>query len=178
MPRQPYWLGDTEEEHRWDFCYLDNQLCPGISKVTVEKSRDVDVQKPPGSDGANLSDKGYNPAKVTVELWIYTREQWEAWQDLREKIDPQRAGGLRTPISISHPEPNGLGIDTVYVQSLSGAPPSAAHGKIERIECIQWFKAPEPAKQDQGAPADSSDEPDGEAYGPPPPPPIEDNTFA
>lgn len=165
MPAQPFWVDEGGEENAWNFCWLGDDLLPGIADVEVTKSRAVDVKKPKGGDGATLSDDGYEPAKVTIKLRIYTKEQWYAYQELYPRIDPQRAGGLRTPLRIINPEPNGRGIDTVYVQSISGSTPQRGGVKTETLECLQWFPAPKPAKGKQTPPA-----PDPSQFGPPPPP--------
>ena len=147
MGAQPFWVDEGGDEQAWDFCWLGEDLLPGLVEVEAGKSRDVDVQKNKGTDGAALSDDGYVPAAVTITLRMWTREQWAAWQDVYPKIDPQRPGGLRQPLSIVHPEPNHRGIDTIYVTSISGSSPRRGGVKTETIECLQWFPAPKPVKK-------------------------------
>src|SRR5688572_32514624 len=93
MARIPFWGGETLEEQAWNFVWLGEDLLPGIAEVTAEKGRAIDVQKSPGSDGATIKDNGFEPGTVDITLRILTREQWEAWQDVLPKIDPQKAGG-------------------------------------------------------------------------------------
>lgn len=146
MPSAPFWGGDTIEESAWNFCWLGEDLLPGIVEVTCPKTRSVDVKKQKGTDGAELEDTGYEPAKVTIKLKITDAEQWEAWLAVLPKIDPQKPGGLRQPLAILHPEPNSMGVTTVYVTTISGDPPTARSGKTITIECLQWFPAPKATK--------------------------------
>jgi hypothetical protein len=157
-------MDEGGDEAAWDFCWLGDALLPGIASLEVTKTRSVDVKKSRGTDGATLSDDGYEPARVTVRLRMWTAEQWAAYQDLLPQIDPQRPGGLREPVAIVHPEVNVRGIDTVYVTSISGSSPERGGAKVETIECIQWFPQPKPAKSRQEPKAPEPQ------FGPPPPP--------
>lgn len=147
----PFWGGDLPEEHGWNFVWLGDALLPGVATVTCKKERSVDVKKRKGDDGAELEDTGYEPAQVTIKLKITNADEWAAWQEVRPKFDPQKAGGLRQPLAILHPEPNAMDVNEVYVTSIEGDPPTARSGKLITIECLQWFPAPKPAKTSKTA---------------------------
>ncbi len=149
MAAAPFWMDDTAEGAAWNFCWLGDDLLPGRSVVSAEgPTHDIDVQKSKGSDGANLEDNGFKPGSCTVELTIFTSEQWDAWLQVLPHIDPQKPGALTRPLQITHPEPNLLGIQSVTVQKISGSPPSGGK-KVYRIQCIQWFPAVKPSKTDK-----------------------------
>lgn len=142
MATAPYWADDSLESNLWNFVWLGASLLPGIATVTVRKSRALDVQRGKGSDGAYIVDHGNEPASVSISLLITNKTEWDAWVAVLPSIDPQKNGGTKTPLDISHPEPNSMGITTVYVKDISGNPPTALSGKRIEIECIQWVEAP------------------------------------
>lgn len=147
MAAQPFWVTDDQSDLAWDFCWLGEDLLPGIASLSVETAREIDVQRQKGSNGANLSDDGYEPATVSITLQIYTADQWATWQKVRPKIDPRNAGGLKRPLQIVHPETADAGVENVYVRRISTSNPSARSGKTISIDCIEWFPAPKPAKK-------------------------------
>lgn len=150
MP-EPFWVDEGGSEKAWDFCWLGDDLLPGIVDVDAAKAREVDKQKGHSDDGAHLADKGYVPGTVSIRLRIWRREQWERWQVVRPNIDPQ-FGRLRTPLPILHPEAQDAKIDTVYVEKISSSSPQKGGVKVIHIECVQWFP-PKPAKSDQKKPS-------------------------
>ena len=168
---EPFWGGSAEDAAAWDACWLGDDFLPGIVEVEVDKSRDVDEKKSKGQDGPRLSDDGYPAARVVITLRIWTAEQWDEWQEVYSRIDPQRPGALREPLTILNAETRYRGIDTVYVTRITGRTPQQGGVKTETIECLQWFPEPKPTKTTQQVPSE-----DPEVYGPPPPPPT-DNVF-
>jgi hypothetical protein len=150
----PYWgdrdEGEDEDARSWDFCWLGDDLLPGVATVEVtDNGRDVDVQKPKGSNGVSLKDNGVGAAKVKITLQIYTGTQYDAWLKLRKRIDPKNAGGIREPKTISHPETDEAGVKGVYVKQIQAAPPTAKSGRTYTIDCVEWFPQPVKAKSTQ-----------------------------
>jgi len=148
MAGVPFWADGSLDAQAWNFCWLGEDFLPGLVEVEVDKGRAVDKQKSKGSDGPTLKDEGYEGAVVTITLTIWTAEQWDAWQSVRPKIDPQRAGGLRTPLAIDHPETQDAGVATVYVRRIrSGAPRGSK--KTYTLDCLEWFAAPKETKTEK-----------------------------
>lgn len=139
MAQQPGWDTGRQEALAWEFCWLGDDLLPGVVEVTSDKGRDIHKAKPKGTDGCYLEDEGYEGGKVTIRLTMTTEEQWQAYQRILPKIDPEQLGGLKRPVSILHPEPNAKGIKTVYVVRINGGAPSSKSGKVEVLECEQFF---------------------------------------
>lgn len=71
-----FWDDDPE---LWDTVYLAGSALPGIATVTGSHGRKLDVKSAPGSNGARIVDKGYQPAKVEIALRMWTKEQLLAW---------------------------------------------------------------------------------------------------
>lgn len=148
----PYWAGSEDEARAWDTCKIDGIL---IENVTVEvvKERDIDVKKSPGADGATFSDKGYEPAKVTIKVKITSRDEWNYWcGTVLPRIDPQKLGGLTRPMEFISPEANSKNISVIYIRKITGDTPTASKGKTETIEAVHWVPKPKPAKSNMTAP--------------------------
>lgn len=141
MAAQPGWEVEGLEAQAWNFCWIGEDLLPGIVEVTSSKSRAVDQHKPKGTDGKNLEDEGYDGGKVTIRITIANEEQWQEYQKLLPKLDPEQLGGLKRPQEIIHPEPNAKGIKVIYVKEINGGHPSSRDGKVETLECLQFFPA-------------------------------------
>lgn len=63
----------------WDTVLLGDEDLPGLARVTGSHGRKLDVKSPPGRNGATITDKGYQPAKVEITLKLWTKEQLETW---------------------------------------------------------------------------------------------------
>lgn len=63
----------------WDTVYLGGNALPGIARVTATHGRKLDTKSAPGTNGARVVDKGYQPAKVDITLRFWTKEQLETW---------------------------------------------------------------------------------------------------
>lgn len=88
----PGFEGPTYSANPWDFVYLGipstEPFTPGICRVTVDNSRDVDKKKAAGSDGARVTIHGKEPAKVDIEIIIWTPEQLKALAGLWPVLFP------------------------------------------------------------------------------------------
>ncbi len=144
---QPYWAEiDQTESASWNTCALGQDYLPGVCVVSAEKGRDLDIKKAKGQDGYTMTDNGMTAGKVTIVMTLATKEDWILWQQIRPRIDPNRPGGARKPLTIYHPEAQDRGIQNVVVKNIAGSPPTARGGKVITIECSEWFPKPKPAK--------------------------------
>jgi len=150
----PYWTeAGGDESSAWNTCILGDAWLPGICTVSVDGvGRDVDKKKTKGKDGFALQDNGATGAKITIEVVLLSQDDWTIWQQILPKIHPVKAGGVKTPLEIQHPEPNVLGIRSIYIKNIRGVPPTAKGGKRYVIDCEEWFPQP---KDTKGAGADS-----------------------
>lgn len=143
MAAFPSWIEDPDS---WDRVGLADFWLPGICTVSgLEISRAVDIKKTKGSDGATLTDNGIDPATFQIEVRL-TANEWPLWLAILPKIHPRRAGGTREPQKITHPEPNHVGIENVYIRKIRTSPPSPRSGRTVILDVVEWFPAPKKAK--------------------------------
>ena len=132
----------------WEKVSLGGFELPGLVDVGGSKSRKVDIKEVKGSDGATITDNGYEPAKVTIDLRIRTPEELATWELVFRVIDPRRKGATSEPWSIAHPAVNMIGITSIFVQTIDV--PKLSNGVLSiKLQCVEWF--PGPKKQRAGA---------------------------
>jgi hypothetical protein len=156
-----YW-DDRGQPIDWEIVYLAGVGWPGVAEVSgAGCSRKIDVQKTKGEDGAALKDEGYEPARLTITLKIYSAQDWQRLQELLPLIHPRKKGGARTPIDICYPSVNLLGITQIYIDKIPiPAKPSAEDGiLVLELSAIEWFPEPQPVKKGAGTgkPPDTAD---------------------
>lgn len=143
----PFWdeaNGDTS----WDTLALEGQVLPGVWRIEGECEYEYDKKKTTGKDGANVRDKGYQPADITLHGEITTRAQWRDMQEVLRTLHPRKKGGPKNPISADHPALTVMGIQMVYIKGIK--PPEVENGKLQlRITAIEYIK-PVPKKKDDG----------------------------
>jgi hypothetical protein len=144
----PFWIEDVAVDSLWDSLFLGGTTWPGVAIVEPEVSRSIDVAKqanlPP-----TLTDKGYNPGKVKVQLVMWNLGQWEDFQEVIPNFHPRKANGLRYPLDILHPATSVLGIDTVYLEKISTKHPSDQVYTVT-LELLEWFPETKPGTKVQG----------------------------
>ena len=146
-------LTPAAENQEWDTLILGGEVFPGVATISGSGlKRKIDIKKPKGSDGASLKDEGYEPAKLAVELLIHRIADWDLLQALLPIINPRKKGGVRSPLSITHPVTRSLGINSIYVDSI----PVFEHDKRNqwikfRFTAIEWFPGPKPVKKGAGS---------------------------
>ncbi len=153
MPaKQPFW-GEVVNNGAtyWDLIIIADLEFLGFAELTGGVSRDIQVNKPKGSDGATITDNGYKPAQISVTLKLVTQLDWDEYQEiLLPAIHPRRKGGPRTPVVLTHPALNVLGVTRIYFTSIGA--PKIGSDKIGTVElkAIEWFPAPKPVKKAAG----------------------------
>jgi hypothetical protein len=144
----PHW-DDRDDPLVWDTLFLAGEIWPGVCEISgAGVSRKIDVKKSKGSDGATIKDEGYQPAKLTIRLTIYSENDWQLLQALLPSIHPKRKGGVRTPLEISNPQANLLGITQIYIDKI-GIPKKPTSGDglcVLDMSAIEWVPTPKPIK--------------------------------
>ncbi len=140
------YVGD-ELGQAWDLITLGGITFSGVAAVTGAAERKVEVKRQNGYDGAILKDAGYLPARLTITLTLGTAEAFEDLKRLLGVVHPRKRGGIRNPVSIEHPAPNMIGIQTIYVTSV-GMPTISGPGGLTALamQAIEWSPAPKKAK--------------------------------
>lgn len=129
MSGLPFWdADDPDEAAAWDTVVINGRKLPGLAAVEGEIGRKIDARSPPGSDGARLIHRGYEPAKVKITLRLWTREHWRDWQ----AVYPRRRPGERIqPLEVSHPALVVLGVRNVFVEKVGAPRPGTPKGVME-----------------------------------------------
>lgn len=144
------WWGDAVND--WDTLVLGGETWPGIATVTGSGvARKLDVKRKKGADVGTLKDEGYINGKLSIELRIWTQDQWRELQRLLPIIHPRRKGGDRKPLQIIHPVANLLGIENVYTEKLPI--PSLDKGKgimVFSFDVIEWTDVAKEVKNASG----------------------------
>jgi hypothetical protein len=150
------WIDDLGEASVWDVATLGGRKLPGLVKVDgAEVGRKWDVKTGPGIDGATTTDQGYEVAKPTLTLLLWTPEQWEAWQDIVPLLVPKPGKATKKPptaVPVTHPALNGLGINNLLILSLSAPKPASPKGAFEvTIKTVQWLPSKKAPVQTPGS---------------------------
>jgi hypothetical protein len=105
--------------HEWDRCELGRLELPGLVRVRVRMSQEIDVKKPKGAHGATTTLQGINPARVTITLRMWNAEQFRTFQavvvPLRSKVGK---GDEKGAVDIEHPKTKMWGIRAVLIQEI------------------------------------------------------------
>ncbi|HEU4403799.1 MAG TPA: hypothetical protein VFS43_00685 [Polyangiaceae bacterium] len=140
----------------FDRVFLGGKPLPGLSKVTGEGFKaKLDVKNPKGAKGAKITDNGTEPPEFTIELTLWTKRQWLAYQALVPAISPKPGKGLSDPMTIDYPTTSLHGIAECCVKEVG-------LGELERgamkvaIKCVHWQASYKPtgsktAKNAKGA---------------------------
>ena len=111
----PHWDDDAES---WDKLEIGEWVMPGVWTVDFSLRREVDVKKAPSTDGASLTDKGYQPPLLTLRGRMVEREEWARLQEIMPRLHPKRKGSAREPYRIVHPKTLLAGIQTIYIHEI------------------------------------------------------------
>lgn len=123
----------------WDYVIVAGRLLPCLREYPKAKpGRKLDAKSAPGSSGGRIVDKGYDLAKVTVTVSLWTEEHFRTWGQLLDVIKP-RAGRARDAVSIYHPALESVGISAVVVESISSIEHSGTAGIYRAsFEAVQY----------------------------------------
>lgn len=134
----------------WDKLTLGKVTMPGVWQVEGECKRRLDHKKTKGSDGAALTDQGYEPGELNLNGQITDKKDWQELLVALKDIHPRRKGKSREPLALVHPASSALGVDTVYVIAIEI--PKLENGGVlhVRIRVLEWIPAPKPIKNKFG----------------------------
>lgn len=123
----------------WDYVIIADRALPCLREYPKARpGRKLDAKSAPGSSGGRIVDKGYDLAKVTVSVSLWTAEHFRLWGELLDVIQP-RAGRRRDAVSIYHPALESVGVSSVVVESISSIEHSGTAGIFRAgFEAIQY----------------------------------------
>lgn len=129
----------------WDFLVLGGEMFPGACKIECANRLNVDVarQFDPVTNLPKLptlTDKGYEPAKLTATVQVWLRSDWGYLLDLLPAIVPKKKSfvGGRDAFDIMHPATDLLGITSVIITGVKVQPPQEQTLTVV-IDMLEWF---------------------------------------
>lgn len=123
----------------WDNVIVADRALPCLREYPKAKpGRKLDAKSAPGSSGGRIVDKGYDLAKVSVTVFLWTEDHFRVWGELLEVIQP-RAGRRRDAVSIYHPALESVGVGSIVVESISSIEHSGTSGIYKAgFESVQY----------------------------------------
>jgi len=110
-----HWDDDPTD---WDRLVLGGNLMPGVWDIDFPSTRNMDVKKAKGKDGARFKDEGYDPARIELIGKLTSRDHFKELARILSDIHPKKKGAARAVLGIDHPKARLLGIVSVYVIEL------------------------------------------------------------
>lgn len=93
----------NDEPELWDRIEIGGKLCPGLAKVEIDRANKFDDKKAKGKSGANREFSGVDPAKVSIEIRIWTKDDYEEFvREFLPIIEPNTEKEKIEPYAISH----------------------------------------------------------------------------
>lgn len=132
----------------WDFVIVADRALPCLREYPkAEPGRKLDAKSAPGSSGGRIVDKGYDLAKVSVTVFLWTEDHFRIWGELLDVIRP-RAGRRRDAVSIYHPALESVGVGSIVVETISSIEHAGTAGIFKAsFKAIQF----QPAARGAGA---------------------------
>ena len=127
----------------WDTLILAGKEWPGIAKVTVTRANKWDEKSAKGSNNASRTYTGVEPAKVKIELRIWTAEgQYDVIvTECLPLIEPQDEKKRKDPVNISHAVTHARYVNDVTIDSVSGPDDNGDQTWTFTIEATE-YRAP------------------------------------
>jgi hypothetical protein len=135
----PWWYDAPEI---WDTVTVQGVALPGICKVSgTGPKRKLESNSPPGSDGARLRDRGYGEGLFTITVRIWTRQQFNDWEQANLFLIAQR-GAQRVALDVVHPVLSNAGIRQAYFEFATLLEESHPRGVYQSVITMRQFKLP------------------------------------
>jgi len=131
------WVGNPVA---WDTLKVAGEIMPGVARVDPEREYEVDRKRTAGADGATLTGFGHMPAKVKINLRLWSDEQFQRFKNILPTIFPKPKKGRPVPVDVSHPALSVLGIRSLYFTKISAPRPSSTPGVFEvPLEAVEFL---------------------------------------
>lgn len=141
-------------------CHLGGVLLPGVVRVNIKKTREVERNKPKGSGGSRMKDNGYLGAEVSIAVTIWSGLQRQEWyRDVLPLIDPKTPDGPKTPLVVDHHRTALHGIETLYVHDIDDPDEDEQGKQTITLSCFEWLPGPKPVKSAPGAKPPAQEQP-------------------
>jgi hypothetical protein len=145
--------GATYPGNPWDCVRLGGMQVPGLCKVGAQASKRIQQKKQNGNDGATPTLRGYNPAKITLNVRIWTPAQYDAYKSLIAQVWPRAGKGSTIALAlapaavtqngawdIAHPSLSDLGISSMIIEGVTALVPDGTPGVMtSQISGFQYM---------------------------------------
>lgn len=127
----------------WDTLYLGGREWPGISQVTVTRANKWDEKKAKGSNNADRTYTGADPAKVkiTVRFWNAADHYDQLVSECLPIVEPEDEKKRKDPLDISHAVTQARKVSQVTIDSVSGPDDNGDQTWTFTIEATE-YRAP------------------------------------
>jgi hypothetical protein len=130
----------NDDWYQWDLCRLGPYLLPGLARVKPSTGRKIDMTSPPGSDGGNLTDKGYEGGTIEIELTMWLKEHRDQIMQILPALEPKQKTKDKKPWDIAHASTAMRQIKSVYIRKIDGPVLGSIKGtKVITFHCVEWF---------------------------------------
>ena len=136
MPKTPFWEDNPE---LWDRVKIAGLTLPGLARVEAKLGSQVETKHPPGQDGVDITDLGYDPATVDVTLILWEAVHLEKLEEILPKLRPLK-GDPRKHTEVVHPSLTMLGIRYLYVKEIGTLKDGQVEGTKEMaLNFIEFY---------------------------------------
>lgn len=129
-------------EESWDRVVIGGRTWPGIAKVTISGSTKLDVKTAPGANGATITFQGNEPKKISIEVSVWTAEQWTEIQECIAQIEPSASKGGGDSFDIGHPVAYLRGVKAIMIDSVDGPSFDTVGVAKFSIKAVEYFPPP------------------------------------
>jgi len=130
----------------WDTVKLGGWTLPGRASVDSTRGRRIDVKKVKGQHYATLTFNGYDPARITINLSIWTQGQLDmlaAIMPVLEAPPAAYADGTFDALDIVHPSLQLRNITQVLIEEIGSLKASSIKGVWDlKIRCLEYKRIP------------------------------------
>jgi hypothetical protein len=138
--------GWIEDPKAWSAATIGPHTLQRVRLHIDSIGRKIDEQQPKGTNKAYSEDQGSTLAKLTLEVWINSRE-YDAWRAIMVDLNPRNASSSTGPFELKHPEANDFGVKMVQIVAISSSAPTARSGKVYKIQLLEYVQKPKPVKK-------------------------------
>lgn len=140
--------GTYRQAAQWDDLFFQGEKMPGVARVSGDGiKRKIDLKRAKGKAGASVTDEGDEPGRGTIELELWTAEQWQEMLRRLPEVNPRTRGGVKNVVDVSHPLLDFLGISRVYITDIRIPSHDKRAGRLRvQFGFLEWFPKPKPQR--------------------------------
>lgn len=132
-----HWADGTD---LWDRARIGDNDLPGVVKISgIKRAQKIDVKTAKGKNTTKVTLNGYDPAKFDMNIRLVTSDDKDAWDGLRETLEPSPTKERPTPYNVDHPALKMRGIGALIIESIDGPDLDEKIGVVTIIlHCMEW----------------------------------------